>query len=198
MDPVRYLTNPSSGAMGIELAKALHEKGARVVLVLGPTDLSLPRKIKTRRVVSAVQMQTVVKKNFQRCDAFIATAAVCDFRFEKVYHQKWKKGKTTFLRVRLKKNPDILAEAGKSKGSSARPVLVGFSLETEKLERFASKKLNEKNLDLIIGNKPGSFGSRTIRPLWIEKGGLKRPLPPMTKRVLSKRIARWLEQRFHE
>jgi phosphopantothenoylcysteine decarboxylase/phosphopantothenate--cysteine ligase len=198
MDPVRYLTNPSSGAMGLALADVLSRRGAHVTLVLGPTCLPVPPKnIRTIRVVTALEMHAAVKKNLARSDAFIATAAVGDWRFQHPPSRKLKKGTARKRNVTLLRNPDILAEAGREKKKrKSFPLLIGFSLETENMEKFALKKLKAKNLDLIIGNGPRSFSSRTIRPLWAERSGERRRLPLMSKKNLALKIARWMEERW--
>jgi len=134
-----------------------------------------------------------VRSEIKTSDAFVATAAVSDWRFADVRSQKMKKGAASSMTVRLLKNPDILANAGAFKRKSGKgPVLVGFALETRALEASSRKKLREKNLDLIIGNTPASFGSDRIRPLWIEKSGSLRRFPVMTKKALSSEIGRWL------
>ncbi len=218
LDPVRFLTSASSGEMGIRLAAALRRRGASVTLVIGPTSRDLPKNVKVHRVTTALEMFSVVKRRLPRADAFVATAAVSDWRFAKVSSRKIKKedrhsrmslsgihirrkahrldsrlrGNDVF--VTLVPNPDILGEAGRRKMKSRlkKPLLVGFALETGGVEAYAKKKLREKNLDLIIGNKVDSLGNPRIRALWLEKSGEKRWLPRMTKAALSEKIARWV------
>lgn len=197
MDPVRFLSNPSSGSMGIQLAQALQYRGAKVTLVLGPTHLAVPSKIKTIRVESALQMHAAVKKHIAKADAFVATAAVGDWRFAKVASRKIKKGVKN-ISVKLVKNPDILAEVGRMNPHPALSpkgrgrLLVGFALETDNLEKNGLKKLREKNLDLIIANDPASFSSSHIRPLWMERNGNPRRLGKMSKQKLAQKLAQWL------
>jgi phosphopantothenoylcysteine decarboxylase/phosphopantothenate--cysteine ligase len=196
LDPVRYLSNHSSGEMGLTLAARLAALGARVTVVLGPVSRARPRGVEVVDVETAREMNAAVTKRLPRADVFIATAAVCDWRFEKTHSSKMKKGRAVAMTVRLVKNPDILGEAGARKRRTGRgPLLVGFALETNALEAYARKKLVEKNLDLVIGNTPRSFGSRRITPLWIERNGPARRLPSMTKNALSSEIGRWLAGR---
>lgn len=191
LDPVRFLTNPSTGAMGLAIAGALRKRGARVILVLGPVSLPVPAGIEVIRVESALQMERAVKRHLSRADAFVATAAVGDWRFAKVHRRKMKKGAAKAITLRLLKNPDILANAGAWRARRGRrtPLLVGFSLETHATRRFAERKLRRKKIDLIIGNSPASFGSPLIRPLWIERGARPLPLPAMSKKALARRLA---------
>jgi phosphopantothenoylcysteine decarboxylase/phosphopantothenate--cysteine ligase len=100
--------------------------------------------------------------------------------------------------VTLLKNPDILKEAGlwKKKKRSNKPILVGFALETTRLQTAAARKLKEKNLDLIIGNSPASFSNSLIKPYWLERGEKGRSLPRMSKKNLSSRIANWIETKL--
>ena len=198
IDPVRYLSNASSGEMGLTLASALASAGARVSVVAGPVSRPAPRGIDVVPVLTARQMSREVRRRLVRCDAFIATAAVSDWRAAPVRRTKMKKSRATALTLRLVRNPDILADAGRWKGTRARPLLVGFALETKNLEGYARRKLREKNLDLVIGNSPDSFGSASIRPLWLEKGGVSRRLPRLTKKALSSHVVRWLSRRLTE
>lgn len=196
LDPVRYLSNRSSGEMGLAIAEAVRRMGARVTVVLGPVSLPAPAGVAVVRVETARQMSSAVRARLNRSDAFIATAAVADWRFASPQRRKLKKGSATALTVHLRRNPDILADAGRAKGRGKRPLLVGFALETDRLEARARRKLVEKNADLIIGNSPASFGSRLIRPLWVERAGRPDRLPLMTKKALSSRLGRWLGRRL--
>ena len=189
MDPVRFLSNPSTGKMGLVLADVLAQRGADVTLVLGPTPLQPSQKIKTIRVESALQMARAVKKNSPGIDAFIGTAAVGDWRFKAIRFSKIKKTKSATRTVALVKNPDILA-------SVRAPIKIGFSLETAALRAHAEEKLRKQNLDLIIANEPASFGHDSIRGLWIERAGQAKKFPSMTKKTLSRKIAQWLELRW--
>jgi len=196
LDPVRYLSNHSSGEMGLSLAAAFARAGARVTVVLGPVSLPAPPGIGVVRVTTAREMSSAVRQRLPSCDAFIATAAVADWRPVAPRSSKIKKKGATFLTVRLAANPDILAEAGRWKGRRTTPLLVGFALETRDLEKQASKKLARKNLDLIIGNGPDTFSRPTIKPLWLERGAAARSLPRRSKKALSSMIVRWVFRRL--
>ncbi|MBL7685181.1 MAG: bifunctional phosphopantothenoylcysteine decarboxylase/phosphopantothenate--cysteine ligase CoaBC, partial [Deltaproteobacteria bacterium] len=160
IDPVRFISNPSSGKMGLALAHEAHLRGAQVTLIVGPTDLSYPKNIETIFVESAIEMHEKVQEKIEASDVFIASAAVSDFRPAQVLKHKEKKIDAD-LEMKLEKNPDILAEVGKSRKS--HQVLVGFAAETQFLETEATRKLNDKNLDMIcannVANKKIGFGS---------------------------------------
>lgn len=178
--------------MGLSLARALVSAGARVTVVLGPVSLPAPRGAEVVAVTTARQMSNAVRRRLKSADAFVATAAVCDWRPRTVRAAKMKKGASHGLNLRLVPNPDILADAGKWKGRRPKPILVGFALETGNIESESRRKLKSKNLDLIIGNSPESFSSRTIRPFWLERDGTALRLPRQSKKALSFRIGRWL------
>jgi phosphopantothenoylcysteine decarboxylase / phosphopantothenate---cysteine ligase len=195
IDPVRYLSNHSSGEMGLSLAHAL-SRVARVTVVCGPVSRSIPRGVEVVRVTTAREMSAAVRRRLPGTDAFIATAAVCDWRPKSAASRKLKKDGKKSLTMSLVPNPDILAEAGRWKRARSRPVLIGFALETGGVEAAARGKLQRKNLDLVIGNTPESFASAAIRPVWIERGAPALRLPRMTKKALSSRISRWLASRI--
>lgn len=149
LDPVRYMSNHSSGQMGFELAKAAAQFGAEVILISGPVSLSTPHHVCRTDVVTAEEMHSVVMSNIDNADIFIACAAVADYRALRIADQKIKK-KQDRLEVTLIKNPDILADVAKSK--THRPFVVGFAAETENIEKHALEKLSDKKLDLICAN----------------------------------------------
>jgi phosphopantothenoylcysteine decarboxylase/phosphopantothenate--cysteine ligase len=198
MDPVRFMTNPSSGVMGITVAQALARRGAAVTVVSGPIDLKISRGIKVIRVETALQMAKATWAHSRRARAVVATAAVCDWRFKKIHPHKSKKGKQSEMSVTLVKNPDIVGELGRRRGSKRLPILIGFSLETKNLERFARRKLLQKNLDLIVANSPDSFRSSTIRGLWIERGARSRAFGRTSKAAVAQRLATWLERHMQK
>jgi phosphopantothenoylcysteine decarboxylase/phosphopantothenate--cysteine ligase len=191
MDPVRFLSNPSSGAMGLNIARALKKNGAFVTVVLGPTRLTPPSGIQVVRVETALEMFAAVKKHLRRTDALIASAAVGDWRFARVAAHKLKKSAS--ITVRLEKNPDILAWAGRQKNKQPGLKLVGFALETQRIEPNAAQKLKQKNLDLIIANDPASFGSDTIHTRWLERNKPIQDLGRLKKKSLASKLAKWLE-----
>ncbi len=149
LDPVRYLSNYSSGKMGYAIARAARRRGARVILVSGPTALAAPVGVELVPVTSARGMREAVLERLEETTVVIKAAAVADYRPAMRAEQKIKKGLEGSLILPLEKNPDILAELGKLKGNR---LLVGFAAETADLLENARKKLTEKNLDLIVAN----------------------------------------------
>ena len=147
IDPVRYMSNYSSGKMGYALAQQAKRMGAEVTLISGPTALQAPDVNKLIDVTSADQMYNAVHDHIQQQDVFIATAAVADYRVAQPAAQKIKKSDT--MTLSLLKNPDILKSVADLK---KRPFIIGFAAETEHVVDNAKKKLNEKNIDLIIAN----------------------------------------------
>lgn len=151
IDPVRYLSNRSSGKMGYAIAQAAAEAGARVILISGPTALATPPRVERINVRSAQQMLDAVMQQVTTSDIFISTAAVADYRPVQVAEHKIKKTDDT-LTLELQRNPDILAEVAALKDG---PFTVGFAAETENLEQHALEKLKRKNLDMIAANLVG-------------------------------------------
>jgi len=148
MDPVRHLTNPSTGKMGYALARGAKRRGAEVVLVSGPTFLEAPQGVKVVRVQSARQMYDAVQDVFPTVDAVVMAAAVSDYRPKARAPQKLKKEQAVES-LELERTEDILLRLGELKG---RQILVGFAAETEKLVEYGRAKLRQKNLDLIVAN----------------------------------------------
>ena len=148
LDPVRYLSNYSSGKMGFAIAAAAQQRGAEVILIAGPTHLTVPDGVRCIPVVSAEEMRSAVFDNLTDVDVVIKAAAVADYRPLDRSAQKIKKtADDSFLK--LERNPDILAELGRQKGER---ILVGFAAETEKLLEHATGKMEKKNLDIIVAN----------------------------------------------
>jgi phosphopantothenoylcysteine decarboxylase/phosphopantothenate--cysteine ligase len=148
IDPVRYLSNYSSGKMGYAIAGVAARRGAEVVLVSGPSSLAPPYGVERICVDSAAQMHKAVFDRLESSDVIIKAAAVADYRVAKRAEQKLKKTADD-LTLTLEKNPDILADLGRNKGAR---ILIGFAAETEKLLEHAGDKLRRKNLDLIVAN----------------------------------------------
>lgn len=148
IDPVRYITNHSSGKMGFSLAKAAAEMGAQVTLVAGPVNLETPKGVTRIDVDSALQMYEAVMSAIDNCDIFIGCAAVADYRPAQVVSQKIKKNNDE-LTLTFTKNPDILADVAKRQQA---PFTVGFAAETQDVSRYAKDKLTRKNLDMIAAN----------------------------------------------
>jgi phosphopantothenoylcysteine decarboxylase/phosphopantothenate--cysteine ligase len=149
LDPVRYVTNHSSGKMGFALAEACVAAGAEVTLVAGPVNLATPKGLKRINIQSARDLLAVCEQVVDdHCDIFIATAAVADYRAVEIAEHKIKKSDDV-LTIQLIKNPDVVASIAKH---SKRPFMVGFAAETQNLEEYANRKLNSKKLDMIAVN----------------------------------------------
>lgn len=151
LDPVRFITNRSSGKMGFAVAKALREAGAEVVLISGPVNLPTPDHVKRIDVESAAQMLRAVEQQIDDAQLFVATAAVSDYCAARVAPEKIKKSDES-LQLQLARTPDILATIG---ARDKHPFLVGFAAETENVESNALAKLHGKHLDMIAANKVG-------------------------------------------
>ena len=156
IDPVRYLSNNSSGKMGYSIAQAAADLGAEVTLISGPTDLKVPNGLKNFiSVGSALEMYEKVDEYFKNTDIFIACAAVADYRPKEYKKEKIKKSDSDFV-IELVRNPDILLEMSKKK---EKQLLVGFAAETNEIRENALKKLEKKNLDIIVANNASVMGS---------------------------------------
>jgi phosphopantothenoylcysteine decarboxylase/phosphopantothenate--cysteine ligase len=196
IDPVRFISNPSSGKMGFAVARAAEHRGARVTLITGPTNLLNPNNVGVIRVNTAQEMARAVFEHMENSDIIIKAAAVSDYRPANRAEQKIKKEEEQLV-LSLERTQDILKEIGRNKNGK---ILVGFAAETERLEQHAEKKLAEKNLDIIVGNivgHPGSgFDADTNTVTLAYKDGTKENLPKMTKmdvaRLLLDRIVKLL------
>jgi phosphopantothenoylcysteine decarboxylase/phosphopantothenate--cysteine ligase len=187
-DPVRFITNYSSGKMGYALAIVARRRGAAVTLISGPTALPVPSGVDFIPVSSAVEMREAVMKHLQAADMVIKSAAVADFRPSMRADDKIKK-KSGPLTLTLERNPDILAEIGKRKEGR---ILIGFAMESEDLVENAKAKLMKKNLDLIVANdvKQSGAGFQTdtnIVSILDRAGGIEE-LPLMDKMEVAGRI----------
>jgi phosphopantothenoylcysteine decarboxylase/phosphopantothenate--cysteine ligase len=188
IDPVRFLSNFSSGRMGYAIARVARRRGAEVILVSGPTALPDPRGVDTIRIESALEMKESVMAHFERASILVKAAAVADYRPKNHHNQKIKK-LSNELQLPLERTPDILLEIGKVK---KRQIIVGFAAETEDLESNAMAKLKEKNLDFIVANDltlPGAgFESETNQVKIIERSGKINELPLMSKEAVAMRL----------
>jgi phosphopantothenoylcysteine decarboxylase/phosphopantothenate--cysteine ligase len=188
IDPVRFLSNRSSGRMGYRLAEAARDRGARVVLVSGPTALPAPEGVELVSVRSAEQMARAVEAHWAGASLVAMAAAVSDYRPQSVARHKLKKaaGGTALELVRT---PDILRGLGERKGSR---FLIGFAAETRALLESARRKLLEKNLDLIVANdvsqEDSGFGSETNAAVLLDRDGGRVEVPLTGKRELAERI----------
>lgn len=188
LDPVRYISNRSSGKMGYALARQGVRRGAAVTLISGPTSLMPPAGVRTVAVKTAAEMRAAVLREFPITTAVLMAAAVADYHPEKFLPGKIKKGRGT-LRLNLQPNPDILRELGMKKNGQ---ILIGFAAETGSLVANAKKKLREKNLDLVVANdvmEEGSgFDGDTNAATILDRKGAVHRLPMMSKDELADRI----------
>jgi hypothetical protein len=188
LDPVRFLTNRSSGKMGIALARAAFIAGADVQLVLGPTTVAVPRYLAVQRVRSAQEMARAVLQAAPQFDVYIGAAAVADFTPAVREDEKIKKSENG-LQIRLKRTTDILKALSEL---PRHPLLVGFSVETENVRPNSLKKLKRKNLDMIIANNPkeagAAFGVDTNKVTLLTADGQSEEWPLMSKMQVSEKI----------
>ena len=188
LDPVRFVSNRSTGTMGYRLAEAARDRGARVVLVSGPTALPAPSGVTFEGVRSAVEMKAAVDRHAGEATVVIAAAAVSDYRPPEPSPSKLKKTDGP-LRLELVRTPDILKSLGDAKGSR---LLVGFAAETEDLLANARRKLEAKNLDLIVANdvtaEGAGFGGETNAVVLLRRDGQRRDVPLASKREVAERI----------
>jgi phosphopantothenoylcysteine decarboxylase / phosphopantothenate---cysteine ligase len=188
LDPVRYLTNRSSGKMGYSLAEAANRRGANVILVSGPTDLKAPDGVDWIPVRSTEEMRDAVRARAREASIVIMAAAVADYRPAAAHHQKLKRGEGN-LTLQLEPTPDILAEIGREKGDR---ILVGFAAETERVAENAKDKLARKGADIIVANDVTQEGAgfdidTNIVTLFL-RDGREIPLPKMSKFDVSNHI----------
>lgn len=196
IDPVRFITNRSSGKMGYAVAEAARDAGARVVLVTGPVQIPAPRGVETVNVESAEQMLNAVQQSMPGTDIFIAAAAVSDYRCSEVACEKIKKTSDT-LTLALARAPDVLATVGRS---AAPPFLVGFAAETENVERNALIKLSAKNLDMIAANQVGDglAFDKDDNALTVYWHGGKQELSLTSKAALARQLIEVIAQRYQK
>lgn len=188
IDPVRCLTNRSSGKMGYAMARAAAERGAEVILVSGPVSLDGPPGVQTIRVETAAEMRTQVRRHLSKAEILVMAAAVSDFQPARMHPQKIKKG-GGLPALALSPTTDILAEIADLK---ARPFLVGFAAETESLESHAQEKRRKKKLDLVIANdvtqEGAGFETETNIVTVIGRDGKAASWPKLSKIELAHRI----------
>ena len=186
IDPVRYMSNRSSGKMGYAIAQAALDEGAQVILVSGPVSLTAPEQAQTHYVRSALEMHDTVLQLVDSADVFIATAAVADYRPVQKVAQKIKKNADN-LTIELVKNPDILSAVA---ALPDKPVTIGFAAETNDLEKYAIDKLQRKNLDMIaanlVGDGEGFEADNNELTLFLPNTSKK--LPFASKKQLAKQL----------
>ena len=187
-DAIRYISNRSTGQMGLALARTARRRGARVILVNGPVNYAAPYGIETIAVESTRDMRDAVLDNLNRVDILVKAAAPGDFRPARRVQGKIKKGATP-PPIELERNPDILQEIGQNKGHK---IIVGFAAEAEDLLQRAKEKLENKNMDLIVANQIGlpdeAFGAATNRVWIIDRQGQTQELPLMGKEEVAHHV----------
>ena len=206
LDPVRFLSNPSTGKMGFAVARAAAMRGHEVVLVAGPVSLKTPKGVRRIDVTSAREMLAAVERELSQQapgTVFVSTAAVADWRPAKCAARKLKKGQMSDT-LKLVRNPDILKTVAcrtkhqaPARIARASTIFVGFAAETNDVIAEARRKCREKNLDMIVANdvteKGSGFGVDTNRVTFVRKDGSVDRLPLMTKLAVARRIVRECE-----
>ena len=201
IDPVRFLSNPSTGRMGFAVARAARAAGHEVTLIAGPVSLKTPPGVTRIDVVSARDMLNAVRTVIARADVLVMTAAVADWRPARRASRKLKKSEMSDT-LKLVRNPDILKTIDRQLGgprsrAAARPIRIGFAAETGAPAAEAARKCREKGLDLVVGNdvtEPGSgFGTDTNRVTFVTPDGNVQRLPLMSKLAVARRIVSFAE-----
>ena len=194
IDPVRYISNASSGKMGYALAEAAIEAGARVTLISGPVNLTKLSRVKTMDVISAQEMFDAVMKEMKDCDLFLGVAAVADYRSKTISAQKIPKTADA-LTLELERNPDIIASVATI---SPRPFVVGFAAQTEDVIKKARAKLEGKKLDMIIANQVGAgmgigMDENSVTVLWKDK---QQEFASMPKTKLARELIKLIAEKI--
>jgi phosphopantothenoylcysteine decarboxylase/phosphopantothenate--cysteine ligase len=180
LDPVRFLSNVSTGQMGYQVAKRAKQMGFRVTLISGPTTLKPPKGVHFVSILTAEEMKKAIFKYWPKIDALVMTAAVCDYTPARFSPSKIKRIKQKT--IQFKRTTDILEEVGKRKGDR---IVVGFALETEAVKRNAFDKLRRKNLDFIVANwyneNNNPFGNRRTSMILMGRNGSRKTLRSVAK-----------------
>lgn len=188
LDPVRFISNHSSGKMGYALAQAAVDAGAHVKLISGPVNLEPPERVELVQVETAEQMLAASLEGLAECDLFIGAAAVADYRPVAIAEHKIKKGHEEIMELRLVKNPDIIATVA---AQPQRPFTVGFAAETRDLLHYARDKLLRKQLDLVIANDvsaPGIGFNSNDNQVTLVSATTDQALPQTSKRLLARQL----------
>jgi phosphopantothenoylcysteine decarboxylase/phosphopantothenate--cysteine ligase len=198
IDPVRFISNRSSGRMGYAVAEAASRRGAHVTLVSGPTALPAPAVADLVSVKSALEMEAAVADRAGKCDAIVMTAAVADFRPAKASKNKLKKkAAQNEYSIDLVRNPDILAGLGQRFKGAGRPILIGFALETENLQKHAKAKLKAKGIQIIVANlAEHAFGGDDNEAIIVDDKGSVKKTGRLSKRQLSELLLDILSERL--
>jgi phosphopantothenoylcysteine synthetase/decarboxylase len=182
IDPVRFISNESSGKMGNAIARSVLKKKHNIIFISGPASV-FPENIKPIKITSAMEMFKEVKVNFKKADIIIGVAAVADYRPIKIYRHKIKKNSPR-ISIELKRNPDIIRYCGKNKKNQ---IVVGFALETRDLINNAKFKLENKNLDLIVVNGKKSFNSDNTT-VFLISSDVVLEIKNKNKKIIAERI----------
>jgi len=200
IDPVRYISNRSSGKMGYAIARAASDSGARVILVSGPVNIEAPQGVEIHQVRSAQKMHEKVFSLVEQADIFIATAAVADYRPITKNHEKIKKTNDR-LNIEFVKNPDILSAVSDSEN---KPFCVGFAAETNQMKTYAIDKLKRKNLDMIVANQVGDDkgfekDDNELSLYWFKENDLQeKTLPFASKKNLARQLIKEISFNFKD
>ena len=191
LDPVRYITNRSSGKMGFRLAETARDRGAQATIITAPSAEATPYGVRRVDVVTGLQMLDAVMSELDGADALVMAAAVADFRPAQVSEQKIKKGTQEGITLELTRNPDILKEVAyaRAQGRFANLIVVGFAAETENLIENGQKKLAEKNLDLVVANPvPESFAGEESQAIFIYRNQPMKPFEKQPKTQIADKV----------
>ncbi|MBY4678921.1 bifunctional phosphopantothenoylcysteine decarboxylase/phosphopantothenate--cysteine ligase CoaBC [Marinobacterium arenosum] len=198
LDPVRYISNHSSGKMGYALAESAVDAGARVKLISGPVNLAAPARLQRVMVQTAEEMLAASLDGLDDCDIFIASAAVADYRPTAVAEQKIKKGAEEIMELHLVKNPDIVATVA---NQADKPFTVGFAAETRDVIEYARSKLDRKNLDMIVANDVSrseiGFNSDENAVTVVSRQA-EIELPQTSKRQLAGQLIRLIAEQYRQ
>lgn len=196
IDPVRYISNHSSGKMGYAIAQAAQEAGATTVLIAGPVNIPAPMHVQVKHVTTANEMLNASLEQLTDCDLFIAAAAVADYRPIQKETHKIKKGSADSISIELIKNPDIVATVAQQ---HPRPYIVGFAAETNNVVEYAKRKLEQKNLDLVVANDVSQpdigFNSENNEVTLVWPDG-NQPLEQQSKRELARDLIKRITERM--
>lgn len=199
IDPVRVLTNRSSGRMGIALAEEALARGAEVTLLAGSMDIAPPEGVRIERIRSAVEMAQAAERLFPECDVLLMAAAIADYRPAAPRSDKLKRHEPR-ITLDLEATPDVLA--GLAAGRDPRQILVGFALETDSSESPVREKMKRKGVDLLVLNNPNdegaAIGGDTNLVTFFETGRPARRFPVLPKREVAQRILDWVVARREE
>jgi len=194
IDPVRFLSNGSTGKMGYACATAAVRRGHKVTLVSGLVNLAKPKGVDLIKVTTSDEMAKAVRKIFNQCDCVIMTAAVSDYKplkrekykIQKIYHT---------MSLTLRRTIDILAELGNDK---VHQLLIGFAVQDRSPKQNAIRKMSQKNLDVVVLNSPASFGADHIDAQVLQRGGSWEEFPNTSKNTLATTIVRLTERQYKE